>query len=181
MYRLIFGAVLLAMTALASADDYHISIGTPLTGTSLPSGKVGLGIPVSVNKSWDQLSAKEQQAWREYTELLDPEVRPPFPTPHIRAFLSKLNLTEKFAIEQKIQREDEIYLVVRVSDKGEVSSVDLMRGADDKARELSDAEKVLAYRYVKALLATQFTPALYKGTPVASAFPMLVQFVTRLK
>ena len=184
MFRTLLIAAVTAIGALASqpalADDYTISIGTPLTGTSLPPGRVGLGVAVPVNKRWAELSGEEQQRWREYTELLDADVTPPFPAPHIRAFLSKLALLHQYQVE-RIEQRDEVYLIVRVAESGTVSAVDIMGGADGKSRELTDMEKLLAYRYVKALLATKFTPALYKGKPVASAFPMLVRSVTVLQ
>lgn len=185
MFRSLLLAAVTALGALASqpalADDYTISIGTPLTGTSIPPGRVGLGVEVSVNKSWAALSQEEQQRWREYTELVDAEVTPPFPAPNIRAFLSKLDMERKYEMDRAVEQRDEIYLIVRVSETGVVSAVDIMRGSDAQSRTLTNMEKLLAYRYVKALLTNRFTPALLKGTPVASAFPMLIQSVTKLQ
>jgi len=166
----------------ALADEYTVAIGTPLLGTSIPPGRVGLGIAVSVDKSWAELSEVEQGVWRAYTELEDPQITPPFPQPNIRGFLRKLSYLPQYDDgEAKLAQRDEIFLIVRVSDSGDVGTVEIMRGANATAKELSPAENILAYRYIKALLATKFTPALLNGKPVASAFPLLVCQVTVLR
>lgn len=175
-------SLVLSLTCLslghAIADDYYIAVGTPLLGTSIPPGKVGLGIPVSVDKSWAQLNDAEKLAWRTYTELLDAEVVPPFPVPNLRGFLRKLDFDTRFDLVPQVERRTDIMLVVRVSETGEVTTVDIMHGSDKASKALSDADNVLAYRYIKALMATRFSPALLKGQPVASAFPMPVSHLT---
>lgn len=185
MFRSLLIAAVTAVGVLASqpalADDYTISIGTPLTGSSIPPGRVGLGVEVSVDKSWAALAPDEQQRWREYTELVDAEVTPPFPAPNIRAFLTKLALDRQYEMDRAVEQSDEIFLVVRVSETGVVSAVDIMRGSDSQSGTLTNMEKLLAYRYVRALLTTRFTPALLKGAPVASAFPMLIRSVTKMQ
>lgn len=158
----------------AAADEYSIAMGTPHTGTSIPPGRVGLGIPVPIGKGWADLSVPEQQAWRAFTDLLEPEVTPPFPAPNIRALLRKLDFLQGYDSDPSRERRDEIFLIVRVTETGDVNTVDIMRGADQKATELTDPEKVLAYRYINALTTTKFSPALLNGKPVASAFPMQI-------
>jgi hypothetical protein len=178
--RISFALLMLSLAAgHAYADDYTIAIGTPITGTSLPPGRIGLGIPVSVDKSWDKLSAKEQLAWREYTELLDPQVTPPFPVPHIRSLLRLLELPPKLEVTDRVETNTEAMLIVRISEKGDVYSVDVMRGAVEGA-ELTAMEKILVFRYVKALTKTKFSPAMMNGQPAPCAFPMLVSERVRM-
>lgn len=157
----------------AAADDYNVMIGEPPTGSSIPPGRVGLGIKVDVNKSWSKLSAEEQQCWREYTELTDPDVTPPFPQPNIGGFLRKLTIPEKLNYTDSIEHKEEMLLIVRVDEAGLVSKVEIMEGTGG-AKVLSDNDKVLAYRYIKALLATKFSPAMFKGQAAPSAFPMRI-------
>lgn len=164
----------------ASADDYNIAIGTPPTGTSIPPGRVGLGIKVRVDKGWDKLSPEEQQVWRDYTELTDPDVTPPFPQPNIAGFLRKLTLPQRLNTTDTIEHKEEMLLVVRVDDAGVVSTVEIIEGTDG-AKTLSDNDKVLAYRYVKALLATKFSPAMFKGQAAPSAFPMRISQTIQMR
>lgn len=172
--------VLAATPALA--DEYTIAVGTPLTGSSIPRGRVGLGVPVSIDKTWQQLSEAEQQAWRRFTDLTDPAVTPPFPQPNIRGLLRKLEDLGRYPTGFfQIQRHDEAFLVVRVAETGEVKTVEIMRGADQNATELSDGEKVLAYVYINALTSTRFSPAQLDGKPVASAFPMQLALLRKRK
>lgn len=169
----------LSFAAGAQADDYSIMIGTPPTGSSIPPGRVGLGIKVSVDKSWDKLSPEEQQVWREYTELTDPQVTPPFPVPNIRGFLRKLQAPEKFNYTENIQRTEQIMLIVRVAETGIVRSVDIMEGTDG-AKKLSDQDRLLAYIYIQALMTTKFSPAMFNGQAAPSAFPMCIRQTTKL-
>jgi len=179
MFRLPVTAIVVLLGALLSqsaiADEYSMAIGRANTGTLIPSGRVGLGIPVSIDKSWAELTADEQQAWRKFTDLKSPEIIPPFPMPNIRSLLRKLESLPFHDNDSAIKRTDEIFVIVRISEKGAVTSVDIMRGTDTKARELTDMEKILAYRYANALTNTQFSPALLNGKPVASAYPMLIR------
>ena len=185
MSRFALPATILLLGALlgqsAIADEYTVAVGTPQTGTSIPPVRVGLGIPVSVNKSWSELSGAEKQAWRVFTDFLDANVTPPFPLPNIRGFLKKLEALPQYETGLGIERRDEIYLIVRVSETGDVNTVDIMRGAGTKATELSDTEKVLAYRFINALTTTKFSPAKVDGTAVASAFPMLIRSLRVLR
>lgn len=164
----------------AVADDYNIMIGVPPTGSSIPPGRVGLGIKVHVDKSWDKLSAEEQQVWRDYTELTDPDVTPPFPKPNIAGFLRKLTIPERLNTTDRIEHKEDMLLIVRVDDAGQVSKVDIMEGTGG-AKILSDNDRVLAYRYVTALLATRFSPAMYKGQAAPSAFPMRISQTIQLR
>lgn len=157
----------------AFADDYNIMIGVPPTGSSIPPGRVGLGIKVRVDKAWDKLSPEEQQVWREYTELTDPDVTPPFPQPNIAGFLRKLTIPEKLNYTDSIEHKEDMLLIVRVDHAGQVSKVEIMEGTGG-AKTLSDNDKVMAYRYITALLATRFSPAMYKGQAAPSAFPMRI-------
>lgn len=166
--------------ASAQADDYTIMIGTPPTGSSIPPGRVGLGIKVGVDKSWDKLTPQEQLVWREYTELTDPQVTPPFPLPNIRGFLRKLQTPEKFNFTENIQHKEEIFLIVRVAETGDVRSVDIMEGTDG-AKKLSDNDKLLAYVYINALMSTKFSPAMFNGQAAPSAFPMRIGQITNLR
>lgn len=183
MSRALRSSLLVLCSALfaagAHADDYTIMIGTPPTGSSIPPGRVGLGIKVGVDKSWDKLTPEEQQVWRDYTELTDPQVTPPFPTPNIRAFLRKLQAPDKFNVTDSIQHSEEILLIVRVAETGVVRSVDIMEGTDG-AKKLSDADRLLAYVYVSALMSTKFSPAMFNGQAAPSAFPMRVRQTTKL-
>lgn len=164
----------------AVADDYNIMIGVPPTGSSIPPGRVGLGIKVRVDKAWDKLLPEEQKIWREYTELTDPDVTPPFPQPNIAGFLRKLTVPDKYNFTDKIEHKEEMLLIVRVAETGVVSTVEIMEGTGG-AKTLSDNDKLLAYRYVTALLATKFSPAMFKGQAAASAFPMRINQTTQLR
>lgn len=185
MSLLVRAALLVLCSAVlagnAMADDYSIMIGEAHTGSSIPHQRVGLGVKVNVDKSWEQLSAQEQQAWRAFTELDQPEVTPPFPMPNIRSFLHKLTVPDRFQYTENIVRKEGLFLVVRVSDKGAVTTVDIMEGTTKGAKSLTDNEKVLAYTYITALLASKFSPALLNGTPVPSAFPMHITSTTIMK
>jgi hypothetical protein len=175
---IVLGATLLAGNA--AADDYSILIGEAHTGSSIPRTKVGLGIKVGVDKSWDQLSPEERQEWREFTDLLQPEVIPPFPVPNIRGFLRKLTVPSKFEYTEDIERKEGLYLIVRISDKGDVTTVDIMEATTKEAKTLTDNEKILAYRYVTALLATKFSPATLNGQAMPCAFPMRISSTTHM-
>jgi hypothetical protein len=164
----------------AMADDYSILIGEAHTGSSIPHQRVGLGVKVNVDKSWEQLSAQEQQAWRVFTELDQPEVTPPFPLPNIRSFLRKLTVPDQFQYTDDIVRKEGLFLVVRVSEKGVVTTVDIMEGTVKGAKSLTDNEKILAYTYITDLMASKFSPALLNGTPVPSAFPMRIISITTM-
>ncbi|SHG74570.1 hypothetical protein [Massilia sp. CF038] len=180
--RLLFPVLLLAVSASTfAADPYSVAIGEPLVGSILPRGRVTLGIPVNIDKSWDGLASADRSAWRAFTEMDDPEVTPPFPLPHIRGFLSKLNTYDFPMGTESVTRDDRIFLVVRVAETGAVSQVETMDASADGKQGLSDYEKVLAARYSLALLATKFSPALYKGQPAPSAFVMRVNQTTSLK
>lgn len=162
--------------AHALADEYAIRVGTPLTGSVIPPGKIGLGIAVNIDKTWDELSPKDQQVWREFTELTDPQVTPPFPKPNIRFFLHRLESLFGLNYSDKLVQRDRILLVVRISEDGDVSGIDIMQGGTKGATALTDAEKVLAHGYTRALNATKFTPAMFNGKPAPSAFPMHIGF-----
>jgi hypothetical protein len=166
--------------ASARADDYAIMIGTPPTGSSIPPGRVGLGIKVGIDKSWDALTAQEQQEWREFTELTDPQITPPFPKPNIRAFLRKLQTPSKFSYTESIEHSEEMLLIVRVTETGAVRAVDIMEGTEG-AKKLSDEDKLLAYIYISALMTTPFSPAMFNGQAAPSAFPMRISQTTQLR
>ena len=177
-------ALLVLCTTLFSgsalADEYSVMIGTPLTGSSIPPGRVSLGIKVDVDKSWDKLTPQEKDAWREMTELVDPEVTPPFPVPNIRGLLRKLVTPDKFSFAANIERKDDLFLIVRINETGLVSSVDIMEGTAG-AKDLSDNDKLLAYIYIKALLETKFSPAMFKGQTAPSAFPLRISRTIQLR
>ena len=178
-------AALIALSATllagsAAADEYSIAIGEAHTGSSISRSRVGLGVKVGVDKSWAQLSPEEQQEWREFTELTQPDVVPPFPLPNIRGFLRKLTVPDKFNYTEDIERKEGLFLIVRVSDKGDVTTVEIMEGTTKEAKSLTDNEKILAYRYVTALLATKFSPATLNGQATPCAFPMRVLSRTRM-
>jgi len=177
--RLFFLAALLITCRGMAADQYTVTIGEPLPGTSLPRGRVGLGIAVNIDKSWDQLAEPDRAAWRAYTEMADPDVTPPFPMPHIRSFLKKLD-TYDFPrqTDDTIVHSEDVLLVVRVTETGKVSQVEVMDASKDGSRTMSHYEKTLAARYVVALLSTPFSPALYKGQPAPSAFIMRISHTT---
>jgi hypothetical protein len=164
----------------ALADDYTVAIGTPITGTSIPPGRIGLGIPVSVEKSWEKLSSKEQLAWREYTELIDPQITPPFPQPNIRALLMRLERPPELQVTDRIQTKAQVLLVIRISETGTVHAVNVMRGAVEGAAALTPEENVLAVRYAYALTNTRFSPAKMNGQAVPCAIPMLVSESTKM-
>ncbi len=175
LFAVLFSITVALSSGQALADDYSIAFGTPPLGTTLPPNRVGLGIKVHVDKSWDALPEDEKLAWRSYTELLDPEVTPPFPLPNLRGFLRKLVIPDKFQTTDRILHTEGLLLIVRVSEKGDVHKVDIMEGSTKGSRTLTDDERVLAYRYVKALQDTKFSPAMYKGQPSPSAFPMNIK------
>jgi hypothetical protein len=168
----LFSMSLALLSGQALADEYSIAFGTPPLGTTLPPNRVGLGIKVNVDKGWDALAEEDKLEWRSYTELLDPDITPPFPLPNLRGFLRKLVVPDKFQTIDRIQHTEGLLLIVRVSEKGDVHKVDIMEGSTKGARTLTDDERVLAYRYIKALQDTKFSPAMYKGQASPSAFPM---------
>lgn len=178
---LLIFSVLFSATGSALADEYTIALGEPLLGTSIPRGKVTLGIPVNINKDWNGLAEKDRQVWREYTEITDPDVTPPFPQPNIRAFLKKLGTYDVPSGGGGVFRKEGLMLIVRVSHEGEVGQVDLMEGTEAGSKSLTDMEKALAAQYIGALMATKFSPALMKGEPAPSAFIMRIKSVTRMR
>jgi hypothetical protein len=175
---LVCSALSIAGSAFA-ADQYTVTIGEPLLGTSMPRGRVGLGIAVNIDKNWDSLAEPDRAAWRDYTEMTDPDITPPFPLPHIRSFLKKLD-TFDFPVQtdDTIVRQEAIMLVVRVAETGKVSQVEVMDASADASKTMTHYEKTLAARYVLALLATKFSPALYKGQAAPSAFIMRISHST---
>jgi hypothetical protein len=170
----LFGLCILLCAQPAIADSYTIAIGEPPVGSSLPPGRVGLGIRVDVDKKWEQLTPEEKICWRNYTELDQPDVTPPFPAPNIRGLLRKLQVPAGYDFAERLVTEVELLLIVRISEKGIVTAVDVQETGQKGATTLNLNESVLVYRFVKALMATPFSPALLNGTPVASAFPMRV-------
>lgn len=177
--RLAFALLLSSIVAgHASADEYTIAVGTPQTGTLIPPGRVGLGIPVNIDKPWAQLAPADQLAWREFTELVDPQVTPPFPKPNIRAFLHKLELPTGLVSGQKLTRSESMFLVVHISEEGEVNGIDIMHGGTEGATALTDYEQILAHRYIKALNATKFTPAMVNGQAAPCAIPLHLSWLT---
>lgn len=177
--RLLLSSFLLVCGGAAAADQYQIAIGEPLPGTSLPRGRVGLGIAVNIDKSWDQLPEADRAVWRTYTEMTDPDITPPFPRPHIRSFLKKLDTYDfPMQTDDTLVRSEEVMLVVRVSETGKVSQVEVMDASKDGRGTMSHYEKTLAARYVAALMPTAFSPALYKGQPAPSAFIMRIRHST---
>jgi hypothetical protein len=177
--RLLLSCLVLVADCACAADQYMVPIGEPLVGTALPRGRVGLGIAVNIDKGWDQLAEADRTAWRTYTEMTDPDVTPPFPKPHIRSFLKKLD-TYDFPIptEDTIVRSEAILLVVRVSDQGKVTQVEVMDASEDRSGTMNDYQRTMAARYVTALLATPFSPASYKGQAAPSAFIMRIRHTT---
>jgi hypothetical protein len=174
--RLIFSSMLWVAASAVAADQYEVTIGEPLPGTSMPRGRVGLGIAVNIDKNWDGLSEADRAAWREYTEMTDADVTPPFPLPHIRSFLKKLDTYDfPVQVDEQMIRSGEIMLVVRVSDTGKVSQVEVMDASKDGSGTMTHEQKILATRYVVALLATPFSPAKYKGQTAPSAFIMRIR------
>jgi hypothetical protein len=183
MYQRLLSVSFLLLAAMSStpavAEDYYIATGRPPTGSIIPPNKTGLGIKVPVYKAWDKLTPQEQQVWREYTELTDLDIIPPFPSPNIASFLRKLETPEKFRGTEDLERQEDMLLIVRVDETGTVTTVEIMEGTNG-AKKLSDTDRVLAYVYVKALLDTKFTPAMLKGQAVASAFPMRISRTVKM-
>ena len=173
---------MVALNVAAEPEEYSVTVDGPLIGSNINRNRVSLGIAVNVDRTWEELSAEEQQRWRKYTELGDPGVTPPFPLPNIRAFLGKLNTPEQFRRSSQITREveDELLLIVRVRADGVVERVEIVSGTMDNG-VLTERAGILAYVYVNALLSTRFTPARLDGNPVASAFPMRIHRLTRLR
>jgi hypothetical protein len=171
-------AILLLSASPARADEYAVAIGKPSTGSNIPRNRASLGIPVNIERGWDQLAPEQQAEWRRFTDLLDPAVTPPFPSPNIRTLLRKLVLPDIDNSTEDLARVDGISLIVNVSETGKVSSVEVMGGTKPGAEALTRDEKILVYRYSNALLNTAFSPALLNGKPVASAFPMRVEQLT---
>ena len=171
---------LFLVAASAHADDYSVSVDDPLVGSSIPRNKVSLGIDVSIDSTWDELSDKEKTTWREFTDLMDPQITPPFPIPNIRSFLKKLKTPERFRNTRQLVREDGLLLIIRITAEGAVDQVEVVSGTEKGSAKLSQSEGVLAYVYSNALLATQFSPAKMNGKPAASAFPMRIRSITRM-
>ena len=174
----LFLSFLLCAANASGADQYTITYGEPILGSSMPRGRVGLGIEVNIDKHWDALAEPDRAAWRAYTEMTDPDITPPFPLPHIRSFLKKLNTHDFPSGTDTLVRKEGILLVVRVSETGKVSQVEVMDASKDGSGTMNDYEKTLAARYVTALLATPFSPAAYKGQAAPSAFVMRISSIT---
>lgn len=177
-------AFALLLTCLATADvladEYSVTVDAPFLGSSVSRNKVSLYIPVNIDKRWEELSDKDQQVWREYTELTEPRVTPPFPDPNIRSLLLKMKTPDRFRTTENLTREDAVLLIVRIAADGTVTSVDAGGGIDGTRKELSQGEGVLAYVYSNALLSQKFVPAKLDGKPVASAFPIRLRQVTTM-
>ncbi len=169
------------LSTLALADDYAITVDGPLVGSSISRNRVSLGIAVDIDKKWDELGEPDKLAWRQYTELVDPRVTPPFPLPSIRDFLRKLKTPEQYRTTRQLRREDAVLLIVRISPQGTVDQVEIASAGASASTELSQAEAVLAAIYTNALLTTRFSPALMDGKPAASAFPMRIQRLTIMR
>ena len=180
----IFAAPLLFCLSLACgaarADTYSIAHGEAPTGSSMAAGRVSLGIRVHIDKDWDSLAQDDKQVWREYTEITDPDVTPPFFQPNIRSFLKRLSYHDFTVFSDTIQTQSRLLLVVRVSDKGAVEQVELMAGGEGQ-RTLTVMEKALAGRWITALMGTRFSPALVKGQAAASAFLMEVRGLSTMR
>ncbi|UUZ52048.1 hypothetical protein LP420_40740 [Massilia sp. B-10] len=54
--RLMLSSMLWIAGSAIAADQYEVTIGEPLPGTSMPRGRVGLGIAVNIDKNWDELT-----------------------------------------------------------------------------------------------------------------------------
>ena len=171
-----------AFNVAAEPEEYSVTVDGPLVGSSINRNRVSLGIAVDVDRAWEELPAEQQQRWRKYTELGDPKVTPPFPLPNIRAFLRKLDTPERYKRTSQITREveDELLLVVRIRADGVVDRVEIVSGTMENDK-LTERAGILAYVYVNALLSTRFSPARLDGNPVASAFPMRIHRITRLR
>jgi hypothetical protein len=165
----------------AHAADYAVTVDGPLIGSTISRNKVSLGIEVDIDSTWDELSDKEKATWRQFTDLTDPRVTPPFPLPNIREFLKKLKTPERFRTTENITREDGLTLVVRINAEGLVDEVQVRSGTEKGAPELNQSEGILAYVYGNALLKTKFSPAKLDGKPGPSAFPMTIRQVTVMK
>ncbi len=165
----------------AYAGDYSVAVGDPLTGSSIPSGRVSLDIGVDIDKSWNELSEQEQLRWRKFVDLPDPRVTPPFPTPTIRTLLSKLRVPGQFQTTERIVREERLLLIVRLTSEGVVDRVEIMSGTEPGSTKLNEGEGVLAYMWTNALMTTRFTPAMLDGDPMPSGFPLHVGRVVYLK
>lgn len=178
---LILSFLLLAVAGHAAADEYSLAIGEPLLGSSVPKTRVSMGVKVNINRSWDALTEKEKLAWREFTELTDPDVTPPFPKPNIRNYLKRLDSHDfPQSTDDNLVRQEGLMMIVRVSETGTVSQIELMEGSEAGRKTLTEMEKSLAARYITAMMGTKFSPALYKGQPAPSAFPMRILAVTVL-
>jgi hypothetical protein len=176
----LFSCLLLAC-ASAAADTYSIPHGDAATGSVLASGRVSLGIRVNIDKNWDALAEADKQVWREYTEITDPDVTPPFFQPNIRSFLKRLNYHDFTVFSDSMQNQTRLLLVVRVAETGAVERVELMQAGTDGQRSLTVSEKALAGRWITALMGTRFAPAMVKGQAAASAFIMEVHGLTTLR
>lgn len=172
---------ILVVAQAAHADDYSVTVDGPLIGSSISRDRVSLGIEVDIDKTWEDLSDKEKTTWRQFTDLTDPRVTPPFPIPNIRGFLKKLKTPERFRTTERVTREDALLLVVRITADGTVDQVEVISGTEKGSPKLTESEGVLAYVYGNALLITKFSPARMDGKPVASAFPLRIRQVTTMR
>lgn len=169
------------LAVVAYANSFSVAPDDPLTGSSIPSRRVSLGVEVDIDKSWNELSEQEQSLWRKFVDLPDPRVTPPFPTPNIRSFLRKLRYPDRFRTTWRISREEDLLLIVRLTAEGVVDSVEIRSGTKDGSTKLTQEEGVLAYIYTNALMTTRFTPATMDGNPMPSAFLLPIRSVTRLR
>lgn len=175
---IVLSALFLTGAGYAVADEYSIAIGEPLLGSALASTRVSMGVRVSIDRNWDALSDKDKLAWREFTEMTDPDVTPPFPMPNIRNFLKRLDTHDFPRSTDTLVRKGGLLLIVRVAETGTVSQIELIEGAEAGSKSLTEMEKTLAARYITAMMGMRFSPARYKGEPAPSAFPMRIGGVT---
>jgi len=175
---LVLSVLLLCGAGHAVADEYSIAIGEPLLGSALPRARVSMGVRVNIDQNWDALSEKDRLAWREYTEMTDPGVTPPFPMPNIRNFLKRLDTHDFPSSTDTLVRKGGLLLIVRVAETGAVSRIELMEGGEAGSKSLTEMEKTLAARYITAMMGMRFSPARYQGQPAPSAFPMRITGTT---
>jgi hypothetical protein len=169
------------LAVVAYAGDYSVAVDDPVIGSSIPSRRVSLGVEVDIDRSWNDLSEREQLLWRKFVDLPDPRVTPPFPTPSIRSLLRKLRVPERFRTTERIVREERLLLMVRLTWEGVVDRVEIMSGTEPGSTKLNEGEGVLAYMWTNALMTTRFTPAMLDGNPMPSAFPLPIGSVVHLR
>lgn len=135
----------------------------PDTGSRIRRDLVKMTIPAS--DPWDQLTPQQRTAFLAHFSNLGEGDEPPYP----REGLLPLAKSMVFEFADGPVGEGELFLTVKVDEKGEPQSVAVY--ATPSTRISKEAAAVL--------MAAKYKPALCKGKPCTSEFPFTARFEAR--